>query len=198
MLDPTRPRMPLIQGIQRAAIPSPWQSPLTANHPLSTPYAGSLAIQNNWQSRTPRPQRLESVSPRSWDRTDRPGPRGAVSRKWHEDWSGTIILRVHGSAEIRVYTDSWDSLLVASEQRFKEKFSKFDGSVVFGAEHNLGVRGNDIFLTWQFTPTYLRYPEIPTPYRSLNAGGFMDGPKVLSIYSSRSPFEPPRPTSCCF
>ena len=33
--------------------------------------------------------------------------------------------------EIRVYTDAWDSLFVASEQRFKEKFSKFDRPVAF-------------------------------------------------------------------
>ena len=93
--------------------------------------------------------------------------------------NGTKICRVREYCEsmrpdeILVYTDAWDSLFVASEQRFKEKFSKFDRPVVFGAEQNLGVRGNDVFWTWQFMPTYLRYPKSPTPYRFLNAGGFM-------------------------
>ena len=109
--------------------------------------------------------------------------------------NGTKITRVREylasmkPQEILVYTDAWDSLFVAPESRFMERFAEFDRPVVFGAEQNLGVRGNDVFWTWQFMPTYLRYPKSPTPYRFLNAGGFMGETQSLLDLFDQVPIE---------
>ena len=96
--------------------------------------------------------------------------------------------------EVLVYTDAWDSLFVAPETRFREKFAEFKRPIVFGAEQNLGVRGNDVLWTWQFMPTYLRYPSSPTPYRFLNAGGFMGEAKSLLDLFDQVPIEANTPS----
>jgi len=64
-----------------------------------------------------------------------------------------------------LYTDGWDTFFCASPDEIIAKFHEFDCPVVFSAEKGL----------WppvvQHHP--IPYPEAPTAYRYLNAGGFM-------------------------
>ncbi len=93
--------------------------------------------------------------------------------------NGTKILRIAELASTLdprdwvVYTDAYDSVMLADMGGFRAAIEKLDGDLIFSAEQNFHLKGHPLFYLWQNWPIYWNYPRVQTPYRFLNAGSFL-------------------------
>jgi len=96
-------------------------------------------------------------------------------------------LRELAEDEIVLFTDSYDAVFVAGLDRISETYSALNHPFVVSAEQNFNIVSHPLLYYWINFYPWLRYPQLPKPYRHLNSGGFIGESKyILDILDTLS------------